>query len=83
MEARKELNQEFAIQKQNIGPVPGNIVERYVRVAEGYAEVENVLAVLSILDRNESFVVHGKFSDCICIDKEKCSGRISLSLIHI
>ena len=50
--------------------------ERYTRIAEGYAEIENVLAVLSDLRANKSYVVHGRFSDIIDIDKEKCSGWI-------
>lgn len=49
---------------------------KYVQVAEGYARIENVMAVLSNLDANESFVVHGKFSDTVDIDKEKCTGII-------
>ena len=77
MKARKELTYEFSQQTQGKGGIPAEVEEKYIRIAEGYAEVENVLAVLSILDKDESIVVHGKFSDWIAIDSEKCSGRIS------
>ena len=77
MEVRHELAHEFSRQKKDKIGIPAEVEEKYIKIAEGYAEVENALAVLSIIDRNESVVVHGRFSDCIAIDRENCSGRIS------
>lgn len=77
MEARKELNDEFSSQRRYAGMLASDVEEKYIRIARGYAEIENALVVLSILDRNESIVIHGKFSDCLDIDKSRCCGRIS------
>lgn len=76
MNIREELNSEFSRQYLNTVMTDDAALERYVGVAEGYAEIENVLAVLSDLHTNKSYVVHGKFSDIIDMDMEKCSGWI-------
>ncbi len=77
MNIRKELDREFSRQQHSLDMENDIILERYTRIAEGYAEIENVLAVLSDLPSNKSYVVHGRFSDIIDVDKEKCSGWIS------
>ncbi|MEE0978114.1 MAG: helix-turn-helix transcriptional regulator [Muribaculaceae bacterium] len=76
MSIREELNIEFSRQSHNAGIVDNAVLDRYIRIAEGYAEIENVLAVLSDLHTNKSYVVHGRFSDIVDIEKEKCSGWI-------
>lgn len=76
MNIREELNFEFSRQPHNAEMADDAVLERYVRVAEGYAEIENVLAVLSDLHTNKSYVVQSRFSDIVDIDKEKCSGWI-------
>lgn len=64
---------------QAIGPqsADDSVMQRYVNLAEGYADIENVLVVLSDLKANRSYVVHGKFSYVLDIDTEKCSGWLS------
>lgn len=75
MDIRGELNSEFS--RHSIGrPTDVVAMERYIRIAEGYAEIENVFAVLSDLHTNKSYVAHGKFSNIIDIDCERCSGYI-------
>ena len=76
MSIREELNIEFSRQSHNAGIVDNAVLDRYIRIAEGYAEIENVLAVLSDLHTNKSYVVHGRFSDIVDIEKENCSGWI-------
>lgn len=77
MSVRKKLDLEFSRQHLNAAVTDDAALERYVRVAEGYAEIENVMAVLSDLNTNKSYVVHSRFSDIIDVDMEKCSGWIS------
>lgn len=76
MNIREELNFEFSKQLHIAEKADDAILKRYVRIAEGYAEIESVLAVLSDLHTNKSYVVHGRFSGIVDIDKEKCSGWI-------
>jgi len=76
MNIREELSLEFSRQHINTVMTDDAALDRYARVAEGYAEIENVLAVLSDMHTNKSYVVHGKFSDIVDIDKERCSGYI-------
>lgn len=76
MDIREKLNFEFSRQHLNTVMNDNAVRERYVRIAEGYAEIENVLVVLSDQHTNKSYVVHGKFSDIIDVDKEKCTGYI-------
>lgn len=76
MNIREELNLEFSRQHLNSAMADDSEIERYVRIAEGYAEIENVLAVLSDLHSDKSYVAHDRFSDIIDIDKERCSGWI-------
>lgn len=76
MNIREELNQEFSRQHYSNKMSDDTVLERYIHIAEGYAEIENVLAVLSVLHTNKSYVVHGRFSGIVDIDKEKCSGWI-------
>lgn len=75
MNIRETLNSEFSRQHLNI-VMTDDALERYVRIAEGYAEIENVLAVLSDLHTNKSYVIHGSFSDIVDVDKERYSGYI-------
>jgi len=76
MDIRCKLDSEFS--RQNICEETTNdaVLERYIRIAEGYAEVENVLAVLSDLHTDKSYVAHGKFSNIIDLDCKRCSGYI-------
>lgn len=76
MEARNELSAEFFRQHPGSHNLSASVVEKYIRIAEGYAEMEHVLAVLSILHLNESMVFYGKFSDVLDIDCKKCCGKI-------
>lgn len=76
MNIRNELNSEFSRQHPSTAMIDEAALERYMRIAEGYAETENVLAVLSDLRANQSYVAHGRFSDIIAVDKEACSGWI-------
>lgn len=76
MTIREELNLELSRQSHNAKVADDAVPERYVRIAEGYAEIESLLAVLSDLHTNKSYVVHGGFSGIIDIDKERCSGWI-------
>lgn len=76
MNIREELNLAFSRQPHNNGMADDAVSGRYGHIAEGYAEIEGVLAVLSDLHTNKSYVVHGKFSDVVDIDKEKCTGWI-------
>ena len=76
MNIREELDFEFSRQHLNTTLHDDAECERYMRIAEGYAEIENVLAVLSDLRANKSYVMHGRFSDIVDVDKEKCSGWI-------
>lgn len=76
MDIRNKLNSEFSRQRHIAGMTDDAAFEHYARIADGYAELENVLAVLSDLYSNRSYVVHGRFSTIIAIDTEKCSGHI-------
>lgn len=76
MDIRKELNLKFSKQSHDTEMTDDSMLERYIRIAEGYAEIENVLAVLSDLHTGKSYVAHGKFSGIIDIDMVKCSGYI-------
>lgn len=76
MDIRNELNREFTRLHHDAAETDDALLERYVHISEGYAEIENVLAVLSDLYTNRSYVAHGKFSGMIDIDIEKCSGYI-------
>lgn len=73
MNIREELNMEFSRQPRNHEMADDAVLGRYIRIAEGYAEIENVLAVLSDLHTNRSYVVHGRFSDIVDVDKGKCA----------
>lgn len=77
MNIRNELNSEFTRLHHNADPEDECVMQRYVSIADGYAEIENVLAVLSDLHSNKSYVAHGKFSRIIDLDMEKLSGYIS------
>lgn len=76
MSIRKQLDLEFSRQNINTVMTDDDALERHVRIAEGYAEIENVMAVLSDLNTNKSYVAHSRFSDIIDVDMEKCSGWI-------
>ena len=76
MNLREKLNLEFSRQNNNADASDDAAPERYIRITEGYAEIECVLAVLSDLHANRSYVVHGRFSDIVDIDKERYSGWI-------
>lgn len=76
MNIRDELNLEFSRQPHNAVMADDAVLKRYVSITEGYAEIESLLAVLSDLHTNKSYVVHGRFSSIVDIDKEKCSGWI-------
>lgn len=76
MDIRSRLNSEFSRQNICEKTTQDTVLERYTRIAEGYAEVENVLAVLSDLHTNKSYVVPGKFSNIIDIDRKNCPGYI-------
>lgn len=76
MNIREELNLIFSMQPHDSEMADDAALRHYIRIAEGYAEIENVLAVLSDLHTNKSYVVHGRVSDILDVDKEKCSGLI-------
>lgn len=76
MDIRDKLNLEFSSHNSCDESADNSISTRYVNIAEGYAEVENVLAVLSDLHTNRSYVAHGKFSNIIDLDCKRCSGYI-------
>lgn len=76
MDIRNELNREFTRLHHDAAETDDALLERYVHISQGYAEIENVLAVLSDLHTNRSYVAHGKFSGMIDIDMEKSSGYI-------
>ncbi len=76
MSIREELDMEFSRQQPDSVMTDDDALRRYMRIAEGYAEIENVIAVLSDLNSSKSYIVHSKFSDIIDIATEKCSGWI-------
>ncbi|MCM1036255.1 MAG: helix-turn-helix transcriptional regulator [Bacteroides sp.] len=76
MNIREKLNVEFSKQHIDTTTTEDAAPERYVGIARGYAEIESVLAVLSDLRTNKSYVAHGRFSDIVDVDKERCSGYI-------
>lgn len=76
MEAQRKLEREFSRQELS-DAVDSERLSAYIDVAKGYAEVEGVLAVLSDLHDKSSYVVHGRFSDTLDIDRTKCVGKIS------
>jgi len=77
MELQHKLDREFFNQlKESQSPAYSSI-EKYMRMAEYYAEFENVLAVLSDIRNQKSYIVHGDFSRTLDIDIEKCNGRIA------
>lgn len=76
MNIREELNREFSKQPHDIATADTAALERYILIAEGYAEIEHVMAVVSDLRTDKSYVVHGRFSDIVDIDRQKCSGWI-------
>lgn len=69
MNIRETLNSEFSRQHLNT-VMTDDALERYVRIAEGYAEIENVLAVLSDLHTNKSYVIHGSFPTSLTLTKK-------------
>lgn len=75
MNLRTKLDYEFSSQSSDMITDTSDM-KRYITMAEGYAEMENVIAVLSDLNRNESFVANGKFADILDIDAKKCNGKI-------
>lgn len=74
MKIQNELEREFA--KLKCGNSDSNL-HKYIDITRGYAEVENVMAVLSNLHEKNSYVYHGRFSDIVDIDKGRCCGEIS------
>lgn len=76
MNIREKLNMEFSKQYHSTAMTDDAVLERYIRIAEGYAEIENVLTVLSDLQTNKSYITHGRFSEIIDIDMANCSGWI-------
>lgn len=76
MDVRNKLNSEFSRHTPSKESTNDDTLERYTRAAEGYAEIEHVLAVLSDLHTNKSYVAPGKFSGIIDVDLERCSGYI-------
>lgn len=76
MDIRAKLDSEFSRQNTCEGTTNDAIPGRYIHIAEGYAEIENVVAVLSDLHTDKSYVAHGKFSNIIDMDSERCSGYI-------
>lgn len=59
-----ELNSEFSKQKRisKVGKLPVEVVEKYKKIASGYAEMENAISVLSDMYTNVSYVYYGRFS---------------------
>lgn len=76
MNIRQKIDKEFDRQAKRLSTIKSFSIERYVKIAEGYAVIENVLAVLSNLNRKESVVFHGKFSQILDINPKECSGLI-------
>ncbi len=76
MRTKNRLTRELQAQTAEIPCVKHNDIDRYIPVAKGYADIENLMVVLSDLSLNESIVIHGGFSHIIDIDTAKYSGRI-------
>ncbi|MCM1070788.1 MAG: helix-turn-helix transcriptional regulator [[Clostridium] fimetarium] len=76
MDIRGKLTTELSRHNSNAETTSDASMERFTRIAEVYASVENVLAVLSDLNNGKSYVAHGHFSNIIDIDRDKCSGYI-------
>lgn len=76
MDIRAKLDREFSRLDTCEETTNDAIPERYIHIAEGYAEIENTLAVLSDIHTGKSYVAHGKFSNIIDMDCEHCSGYI-------
>lgn len=77
MNLQRKLDRELRGHAGNMPKDDGSDMRRYVAIAEAYAENEHQLAVLSDLAGHESVVVHGKFSQLLDIDTERCGGRIA------
>lgn len=76
MSIRDRLNSEFSRHHTGEETTDAAIPERYIHLAEGFAEIENALAVLSDLHTGKSYVAHSRFSGIIDIDSDRCSGYI-------
>lgn len=67
MNVQGELNDRFLLQNFTVNdPTAGN-VERYKRIAAGYAETENAIAVLSDLKERVSYIYYGGMAQTLGI----------------
>ena len=76
MDIRRKLEHKFSEQTDPHGRDDDTLLHKYLTVAEGYADIEGVLAVLSDLRHRASYVFCGRFADAIMLDKNKCHGKI-------
>ncbi len=76
MNLKHQLDKEFSKGNGLVQESCSCDIEKYRPVAEGYAEIENTLCVLSDLKKNISIVCHSRFSRNLDIDLQKCTGTI-------
>ena len=73
---RRKLEKELAAQVAERGTVNDPLVDRYLAVAAGYADVEGALAVLSDLACHSSYIFNGIFSKSLNLGSPYRGNRI-------
>ncbi|WP_294630453.1 LuxR C-terminal-related transcriptional regulator [uncultured Bacteroides sp.] len=77
MDTQKILNKEFLAQNFPEAQPHTEMLNRYKDVACNYARMENVIAVLSDLHSNASYIYYGSFAQMLGIDKYGKEDKVS------
>lgn len=75
MDPRSTLDREFSLLSSSVASPDDPHLLRHIAIAQGYAEIENALVVLSDLSRRESHIFAGGFAAALPLSA-KCAGRI-------
>lgn len=76
MDIRNRLDHEFSSQHTHDEDNSDVLLKKYIKVAEGYADIEHVVAVLSDLKNHSSHIFYGRFAQLVSLDCMKCGGKV-------
>ena len=77
MDTRDILDKEFSAQEYAEGRPYAEMLDRYKDIACNYARMENVIAVLSDLRTNVSYIYYGGFSKVLGVGGRVSDGTVS------
>lgn len=70
MNTVEQLNRKFARQDFSQEPLYTDELKRFIEIARNYAELENMVSVLSDLRTNKSYIFYGKFSKVLGLKQD-------------